>query len=430
MNNRISKHFYQTFAFIFLFHGAFHGSVAQAVEPRVYQLGDSGAIAPHLRLEFGNDSNPLRANEGSEQSAFLRVEPSVSYLVRRRNNELELSFEGDLFQYIEEYCQTQSPAVARPGDCNQGSPTFDSASYFDFEFSLDGMLEISRRLRGTLEISQAIQNQPLGTGQSINPGVLGALTSTDAWNIRRARAVLAFGAPQARGEIQVGITAQDRDFESDLNVTTLDEQSISPDVRLLYRIGTRTQLFAGLSSSEVRGGNSASERNVDRQIFGVEFDASAITSGSISISNDTEDFLDDNRRDLQFLGVNVELTWQPRRFSTVRIRASRESERGLFQDDIGISTQLNVDWQYFWRERFSTRVGFRLENNEDTDVFSNLTVDSDDEDDDLTLRLEGNYNIRRWIDVGAFVEIDSRNGIGAERDFDRNLIGVTANGTF
>ena len=76
MNNRISKHFYQTFAFIFLFHGAFHGSVAQAVEPRVYQLGDSGAIAPHLRLEFGSDSNPLRANEGSEQSAFLRVEPS------------------------------------------------------------------------------------------------------------------------------------------------------------------------------------------------------------------------------------------------------------------------------------------------------------------------------------------------------------------
>ena len=426
MDNRIKKYFYQTFACVFLLCG----SAAHAVQPRVYQLGDSGAIAPHVNLEFGNDSNPLRANEGSGESTFFRLEPTVSYLVRRRNNELELRFEGDYYQYFEEYCQAQAPAVVRPGDCLQGSPTFDKASYFDLDFSLNGSLEISSRLRARLELSQEIQHQPLGTGQSTNRGVLDALTTPDAWNDRRARAELAYGASQARGEVRVGLTILDRDFESDLDVITLDERSIAPDVRLLYRIGTRTQLFAGLSSSEVRGGNSASERDVTRQIIGAEFDASAITSGSVSISNETEDFLDDNRRDLQFLGVNVELTWQPRRFSTVTINASRESERGLFQDDIGISTRFAVDWEYFWRERFSTRVGLRLENNEDTDIFSDASEDSDTEDDDITLRLQGNYNVRRWVDVGGFLEIDSRDGQGEGRDFDRNVIGVTVNGTF
>ncbi len=424
MDRKTSKTLYRCLALLCL--GAV--SVANAVEPRTYQLGDGGAVAPHLRLEFGNDNNPLRSVNGSQEAMYLRLQPSVRYLVQRRNNRLVLGYQGNYYQYFEEYCQGQG--LDRPGDCLQGSPTFDKASYQNHTLSLGGFLEISRRLRATLSLAQIIDHQPLGTGQSGNVNVLNSLTSPDAWNSQSARAELSYGAERARGEVRVGLSVGNREFDSERSINTddLNERAVSPDVRVLYRIGTRTQLFAGLGASEVRGGNS--ERNISRQIFGAEFDASSITSGSITFSNVTEDFRQANRRDLEYIGWNVELTWRPRRYSTVTVGGGRETERGLFNDNIGLTTRIDTQWVHYWRERFSTRVEVGLNFNEDVDQFSSET--SGAKDDALSFRLEGNYNLRRWLDVGGFVVIDSRNGSGVDledRNFDRTVIGLTANGT-
>ena len=210
--------------------------------------------------------------------------------------------------------------------------------------------------------------------------------------------------------------------------SNLEETAVAPDARLLYRIGTRTQVFAGLGFADVTGGDS--ERTINRQLVGVEFDASAITSGTITLSNEIENF-SSNRRDLNFFGFDVELTWRPRRFSTVTISGGRQSERGLFNDDIGVATRINARWQHFWRDRFSTLVGVRLAIDDDVDEFSEF----EGQDTQGRFRFEANYNIRRWLDIGGFVELDTRSGgelidgTDQVRDFDRTLIGFTANGT-
>jgi len=409
---------------------AVYTSTASAVAPRVYQLGDGGAVAPHIKLEFGNDNNPLRSDDGSEEAMFLRLQPSVSYLVQRRNNRLELGYTGDFFQYFEEYCRGNQ--TVRPGDCLPGAPSFDSASYQNHNLFLNGFLEISSRLRANLELRQFTQAQPLGTGQSSNRNILNALTSPEEWRRGFARAELAYGAAQARGQVRVGLTVATRSFESERgDFDNLNETEVSPNVRLLYRIGTRTQVFGGLGFGEVTGGDS--ERDISRQTVGIELDTSAITSGSLSFSNVTEEFAaSNNRRSLNFIGWQAELTWKPRRFSTVTLTGGRQTERGLFNDDIGLTTNLEIDWEHFWRDRFSTQLAVGLVFNTDVDEFSDL---ADAEDDTVTARLEANYNIRRWLDIGGFIEIDSRNGrdivngVEQSRDFGRTLIGVTANGT-
>ena len=59
--------------------------------------------------------------------------------------------------------------------------------------------------------------------------------------------------------------------------------------------------------------------------------------------------------------------------------------------------------------------------------------DSGANDRSNSLKLEGSYNVRRWLDVGAFVQSDNRGGRNPEgdsRDFSRTVFGLTANGTF
>ena len=200
---------------------------------------------------------------------------------------------------------------------------------------------------------------------------------------------------------------------------------------LLYRIGSRTQLFGTIGTSAVRDSVSETEnleRDITRLSFGAEFDESAVTSGRISVSSVTEDFLAGNR-DLQFLAFDASLIWRPRRFSTVTISGGRETESGLFDDDIAISTTLDVQWVHFWRDRLSSTVEVGFVNNEDVDPFTTPTETSDAEDNIWSFRFQGNYNVRRFLDIGGFILIDTRDGVGSSRDFERTQIGITANGT-
>ena len=412
------------------------GAQAQAVEPRLYQLGDGGAVAPHVALEFGSDDNVLRRNEGSDASTYFRLEPSVRYVVRQRNNRLQLSYRGDYYFDTEDYC-----LEPRDADCPNGSPQYNKASYQDHFFTADGFLEITRKVRATAFLEQGIVNQPLGTGLSANSGTLSTLVQPDSFNRSLLRAQLSYGAPQARGEIRAGVSFTNKKFNDDdanpgRNFEALNERSVAPSATLLYRLGNKTQVFAGLSRSEVRGGNS--ERDITSQFVGFEIDASSITSGSFQLNNVRENFLG-TRGDLDYVGWEAEVSWKPRRYSTVKFSGGRETSRGVFNlddpslstvigQDIGITTDLGINWQHFWRDRFSTAVTLNWSKNEDVGPTGASGVDSNDVT--TSIRLQGDYNLRRWLDVGAFILTDNREGNGLDRDYQRTVLGITTNGTF
>lgn len=431
----------KTFKFaghILLLAATLAGTVVEAVEPTEYQLGEAGTIAPHLRFEFGNDNNPLRADEGSESAAFLRLQPSVNYLAQRRNNRLTLGYAGDFYQYFQDFCLGEI-GVSRPGDCLQGSQDFDAASYADHALTLDGFLEVTSRLRATFALSQRIRHQPLGTGLSTSRAVLDELTSPDDWRRSRASAQLAYGASQARGELRGGIRFIDQELrtERDVNLDAQSDTTVEPFGQLLYRVGTRTQLFTGISHARVRDGISFTdggqviqnlERDITRLSFGAELADSSVTSGSVSVIAVSEDFLASNREE-NFFAWDINLVWRPRTFSTITINGGRETESGVFDDDISLTTNIGVNWVHFWRERLSSRVQFDYTINEDLDESFTTGELDDSEDTIVTFRFEGNYNIRRWLDVGGFVRIDSRDGRADARDFERTVIGITANGS-
>jgi len=406
---------------------------ALAVEARVYQLENGGAIAPHLTIELGQDNNPLRGENGSEGSAYVTVEPDVRYIAQRRNNKLTIAYDGQYLQYFNQYCSDSTAnvgfgnTVSRPGDCaSPASQTFDKASYQNHSLGLAGFLEISRRARATVDISTSITHQPLGTGLSATDSVLSVLQEPDALIRNTARAGFSYGAYQARGELRLGLGYTDRRYRENggRNLDNISESAVEPSASILYRVGNRTQVFAGLSVIDITGGNS--ERTIGRRFVGVEFDASAITSGSIRLSDNSEDF--ETGGSLSYAGFDVDLTWRPRRFSTVKIGAGRETERATLSEGVGITTKADIEWIHYWRDRFSTIVEFAIQDNEST------ARRGGNEANDRTniLRLEGNYSLRRWLDVGAFVQSDNREGVnvgGESRDYSRTLVGISVNGT-
>jgi len=409
-------------------------SQAVAVEPRVYQLENGGAIAPHLTIEVGHDSNPLRAETGSASSAFVRILPEVSYILQRRSNNLTFSYNGDFLQYFNDYCTDPTApgfgnTVSRPGDCATSASTeLDRASFQNHTLGVSGFFEFSRRVRGTLVFGSSLVNQPLGVGLSALESVLTSIEETDSSIRNTGRIGISYGANQARGELRFALAVRDRRFRNNgRNLSTdLNETSVEPSARILYRVGSKTKVFADVSAGDVTGGNS--ERTIFRQSIGAEFDAPAITSGSVQVSAVQEDFDNTAQNDLSFVGFDVDIEWRPRRFSTVTVGAGRETGRGGLTESVSLATTLDVEWLHFWRERVSTAVQIVGQFND-----SDTEVDNDANDRAASLRLGGNYNLLRWLDIGAFVQGENRTGTssnGESRDFSRTLVGLTANGTF
>jgi hypothetical protein len=259
--------------------------------------------------------------------------------------------------------------------------------------------------------------------------VLTAVEKPDSFRRNTARLTFSYGANQARGELRFGLNLRDRNFRENAGreLAELDERRVEPSVQLLYRIGSRTQIFAGFSQGNINGGNA--ERALSSQSVGLEFDASAITSGTVTLSAVSEDFDDPSRDDISFAGFELDLTWKPRRYSTVTFTGSRETERATLSEAVGITTNLDVNWRHYWRDRFSTLLVVGLSRNDAEDG-----IGFDDANDRTnSFRIVGNYNVVRWLDVGAFVQTQKRVGVNINeesRDFTRTLVGLTANGTF
>ncbi len=413
---------------------------AQAVPAREYQLEEGGAVAPHLRVELGTDSNPLRSSSGSAASPFLRIEPTVDYIVRNRNNRLRFRYAGEYLEYTTSYCRSvpsASNGVVEAGDCPEGASALNKASYQDHLLSANTYLDINRRLRVTGDLSFARQNQALGTGLTANVTQLAAVVEPDSYTDTTASVSLSYGAARAKGELRARLAYVDRNFDEDSanpgrNLSDLSERRINPRAALYYRVGTRTQAFGGIGLSQVRGGNA--ERDNTTVFAGLEFDTSGITTGSIRLNSVSQDFVDNSLEDVSFTGFDLAITWRPRTYSTVVFSGNRQTERGQFDTTgVGLSTTLSADWNHFWTDLFSTRVRLESINNDQANITAANQGDGSSGDDrSIAARFEANYNVRRWLDVGAFFESDSRTGqdnVGRDRQFDRTVIGITVNGT-
>ena len=410
---------------------------AGAVPAREYQLEDGGAIAPHVRIEVGTDSNPLRSTSGSDASAFVRVEPTVNYIVRNRNNRLRLRYIGDYLQYSTSYCNSVpsfNNSVVEAGDCADGEPSFNKASFQDHTFAADTFLEVNRRLRVVGDVRLALQHQPIGTGLTANALRLRDAEEPVSFTDRFAKVSLSYGASRARGEIRASLALVDRDYDEDSDPTTnlsdLNERRVQPEASLFYRVGSRTQAFGGFGLAQVRGGNS--ERDNTKFFVGLEFDSSGITTGSVRLTSEDQEFEDG--REFSFNGFELGITWKPKTYSTVEFSGLRQTERGQFDtSSLGLSTTLSADWTHYWTDLFSTRLYVEsLTNDQATISAANQGNGSTGDDRNVSIRLEANYNVRRWFDVGAFFESDSRSGqdnLGFDREFERTLIGISVNGT-
>jgi hypothetical protein len=149
---------------------------------------------------------------------------------------------------------------------------------------------------------------------------------------------------------------------------------------------------------------------------GIEWEATASTTGSIRIGTGEKDFEDPDRVDLDDPSYELGLTWSPLTYSTFTFNASRLFDETTGQGDSIDRTSYFGAWNHAWTDRLSSVVSASLSSEEYAGSLR---------DDDLTYISVGmTYSVARWFDVRLEVALDERESGVASFNYERTVFAI------
>jgi hypothetical protein len=361
--------------------------------PKTLPVADGIGVTPTLGVSFGHTDNVALAPKATaKSSSVFSLIPKLLATTAYRADRYSLGYLGELIRY--------------PSSSN------DNANNHEIVAAAENVLDT--RLAVNSRLSYQDKMDAAGTTDRA------VSTELDHWRGLNGAVLLRYGAPGAQGKVDVELGAFDKRYVNN-RAFTQDSDYFSTNLatRFGLRVMPKTTVLA-----EYRNTRFDYKRNVlgldnteQRYLVGAEWEATALTSGSIKVGYLQKDFNLGTRKDFGGLTWEGGISWKPLTYSTVDLSSGRSaSDPSGTTGDYVKNTFISTNWTHRWASYLSTRVS--LAHNE-SDYAGTTRADKAN-----NLGLAVNYDFRRWVRVGASYEYSKRNSSDPLFDYNRNLFSV------
>jgi polysaccharide biosynthesis protein VpsM len=392
-------------------------------------------VKPTIGLTIGHDSNVAQTNVNEVSSFFTRISPGVRLDSGNESRSFSLAYELDSARY-----QDSSPDDYTDHRLSTGvtlSPTVRT------KFDVGAGYERGHDRRGT-NSRQGLQTAIGTSGTPI--AVVSDGLDTDRWVRKDLDVGFNYGAPGARGALALSGGVSNLDYTNNKSYSQFGNRQLQYlEGRFGWRIASKTQAFVSARGANIdydlarRISGIRLDSSEKTYLLGLQFDASAKTSGHFGIGRTQKDFDDARLRGYSGTAWDVGLQFRPRSYSVIDLSANRGTQeavnfiRGLngvnaLDTDYLVSNALTLSWTHGWSDRFHTgmdigreKLDFRLAGNSIRDDVLNFWG------------LSADYQLRDWLSLGAgYKSYDRNSGIknasaseNALYDFKRDEISVS-----
>jgi len=337
-------------------------------------------LYPSVRFDFVSSDNAfLTSSDLIDTNGFL-VKPKLELVANRRLLDISLAYEGDY-----------------------GSFNEDVLNYDDHRLSFLAGADLATRHRVTGSLSFDLDHEEFGLNFTRGQPVDGSELVEFFTVVVQAGHI--YGAANARGNLETGITIQNRDFLSQESLTDgFGFTEVSPSVAFTYRLSSSARALLGIDYSAFSFEDSSRDRDEVSVFAGVRLAEGRKTSGSVRLGVGNSDF-SDGREDLTVLNAEIGLVYRPVSFSQITLdfdRALANLDGVATATDQGESIQdiVQLQWIHQWSSRVSSRAFLN---------YSDLSRDCPDEDTVLSrVGFEFGISVRRSVTVGASVDQTDR----------------------
>jgi hypothetical protein len=320
-------------------------------------------------LSVKSDSNITRTSEEiSDTSATFS--PKIQFLSNIGQHNFVIDYQGNFATYNDN------------SQYNFNDHDLKLAALFDHSYKVNS--EFTLGYQDTVE----------------EPGSTNAASQlSDEFNQQTRKSALAklyYGTSASIGQLVLGVDHnQQRYTNSNQDFRDYDQNKLT--ATFFYRMAPKTRLLLEASTAEydyVAGTQFVDQSSDDKSyLAGVEWEATAITSGTFRVGYQQKDYADTRFSDIDGLSYFLDMLWKPNTYTTITIGASRSTSESAEQDVSGfISTGYSLALEHAFTPRTFVSAAYE----QDKSDFSNA---QDRADKRKSIKVGIAHSLRSWLDI-------------------------------
>ncbi|MFI3245042.1 MAG: outer membrane beta-barrel protein [Ferrimonas sp.] len=314
---------------------------ANEFSPAPINLINGVQFVPDLDVGLGYNDNTARSNSDKTHSWFSQVTPSFYLQHQRERSRVKLTYRLENGKYF------------RSKDDD----------YTDHLIDFNLLYHLTRRHRIETYYNYLRGHEARGTG-ILQAGFILDDDKVAKTDIHHAAFIYGYGAKTARINAEFEIGNYEKEYRNYLAISRFrNNETTNIRFSLFWRLAPKTQLltewhgfdtdYRFLEATEV----TRDSRN-QRIFAGIQWNATAKTSGLIKLGYENRNFNADSRQDFNGFAWKANVVWRPRTYSTIEFETgSRAKDPDTFGDYIR-EDRYYLNWRHEWKKRFSTTISF------------------------------------------------------------------------
>ncbi len=293
-------------------------------------------------------------------------------------------------------------------------------SYTDYALVGTGDMVFSGRAGLKLRAEHKRGHDPRGSTDR------GFSAAPDEYDNTGIDGVFRYGAPGARGRIEVDAAAFARRYTNNRDTTAAaDRDTAQAGGTFFWRVMPRTELLGqvGHRNIDYKLASSTLDSTETRYLVGVKWEATAATTGTAKFGHQTKKFDSAARQDFSGSSWDVGVRWSPLTYSVFDFVTSKQTGESTGVGDTVVGTNYGVTWSHAWSSRLRTQALASLRN----DAFQGAGITRKDDTGSFGLKVA--YDFRRWLKLGAEYTHTERDSNDNTFNYKRNLLLFTVGAT-
>jgi polysaccharide biosynthesis protein VpsM len=236
------------------------------------------------------------------------------------------------------------------------------------------------------------------------------------------------GADSGRLQLKLAAETEERRYSNNLttssNNLTKERDTDTVIGTLYFRVAPKTRLLieGKQRTFDYIDPNSGLDNDATTIYAGLEWEATAKTTGSIRVGQEDKSFDLAGKEDYSEASWDIGITWQPRSYTTVNLSTKQGAAEGSVFTDVIKTSDSTLAWSQEWTPKLRSDIRYNYLQED----YQGSTFDGRS-DKTHSISLKGIFVISAGAEMYAGVTTKSRSSNSAIEEFDRNIaeIGIS-----
>jgi len=347
-------------------------------------------VYPAASLAVGHNDNVGGSDTNETSSKVVILRPEVVAEMKRSGDRYTLSYAGNFGRYT--------------------SSANDNFRHHDIWLAGDNYFTTRARLGWG--VGYQWRSDARGSTDRVNTS-----DSPDEWRAPVARLVAIYGAPGARGRLELESSwMQKRYTNNRINTRTSDVDMNTVAGRFFFRVMPKTSMLfeARNTWSDYISQVSTSDNSYRKLLVGATWDMTAKTTGVIKLGRAYKDYDANNRRDPSGGTWEAGISWAPLTYSVVSLQTAQDiadSSSGANNYYID-NRSYTVNWDHKWESYVTSNINAGVVRSE----YNGIVRDDTTKNYGVGFYRELGYNFRAGMNWNRTKRDSNVNGLDFKRD--------------